>query len=334
MKYYNIPIFVPHEGCPFDCIFCNQRKITGTDTKVSKEDVCLIIDQHLKTLPSDEKYVEAAFFGGSFTGISEEKQCELLGAAKEYLDFGKIDGIRLSTRPDYISEEILLRLKKYGVTTVELGVQSMDNEVLRCARRGHTAEDVEKAARLVLSHGFRLGLQMMTGLPGDTPEKCIKTAEKIIAQKPHFVRIYPTLVLEDTKLSDLYKKGEYIPQTVDEAVDICKKIIPMFSENGIEVIRVSLVTTEEISADGAVVAGPFHPAFRELAEGEIYYDEMIKILEKEPTVRIFSVNPKEVSKAVGNKKRNVLRIKEKYGFCVTVKPDCDIETGKIKAWKE
>lgn len=334
MRCYNIPIFVPHEGCPFDCIFCNQRKITGRDTKATREEVFKIIEEHLETLPECEKYVEAAFFGGSFTGISAQKQCELLGAAKEYVDQGKVQGIRLSTRPDYISEEILDRLKEYGVTTIELGVQSMDNEVLKASNRGHTREDVIYASNLIKDYGFNLGLQMMTGLPGDTPEKAIETAKAIIELNPKCVRIYPTLVLKETKLETLYKDGEYLPQTVEDAASLCKDLILMFRNAGIDVIRVSLVTTEEISENGAVVAGPYHPAFRELAEGEIYFDEMKKIIENDPLVRTFLVNPKEVSKAVGNKKRNILRIKEKYGFCVNVKPDANIDAGKIKVWKE
>ncbi|MBR5809543.1 MAG: radical SAM protein [Clostridia bacterium] len=334
MRCYNIPIFVPHEGCPFDCIFCNQRKITGRDTKATREDVFKIIEEHLKTLPLGEKYVEAAFFGGSFTGISAQKQCELLEAAKEYLDQGKIQGIRLSTRPDYISEEILDRLKEYGVTTIELGVQSMDNEVLKASNRGHTREDVIYASQLIKDYGFNLGLQMMTGLPCDTPRKSIETAKAIIEQKPKCVRIYPTLVLKETRLEALYKSGEYVPQTVEEAANLCKKLIPMFKDADIEVIRVSLVTTEEISDGGAVVAGPYHPAFREIAEGEIYFDEMVAIIENDHDVRTFLVNPKEVSKAVGNKRRNILRIKEKYGFLVSIKPDDTIDAGKIKVWKE
>lgn len=334
MRCYNIPIFVPHEGCPFDCIFCNQRKITGQDTKATREDVFKIIEEHLETLPVGEKYVEAAFFGGSFTGISAQKQCELLGAAKEYKDKGKIQGIRISTRPDYISEEILDRLKDYGVTTIELGVQSMDNSVLKASNRGHTAEDVISASQLIKNYGFNLGLQMMTGLLGDTPEKSIETAKAIIELKPACVRIYPTLVLKDTKLEALYKEGRYIPQTVEEAANLCKVLIPMFRDADIEVIRVSLVTTDEISENGAVVAGPYHPAFRELAEGEIYFDEMCRMLENDKTIRTFSVNTKEISKAVGNKRRNILRIKEKYGFWVSVKPDADIDAGKIKVWKE
>lgn len=334
MKCYNIPIFVPHEGCPFDCIFCNQRKITGMDTSIGRENISGIIEEHLNTLPSGEKYVEAAFFGGSFTGISAEKQEELLGVAKEYLDRGKIQGIRLSTRPDYISKEILNRLKRFGVTTIELGVQSMDDEVLEASRRGHTKEDVKKASALIHDFGFRLGLQMMTGLPGDTPEKSIKTAEEIIALRPEFVRIYPTLVLKETELCALYKSGSYTPQSVEDAAKLCKELIKMFRNASVEIIRVALVTTEEISDKGSVVAGPFHPAFRELAEGEIYFDEIEKLLKENPDARTFAVNPCEISKAVGNKKRNIERIKEKYGFLITIKSDADIESGKIKVWKE
>ena len=334
MRCYNIPIFVPHEGCPFDCIFCNQRKITGRDTKITREEVFKIIEEHLETLPNCKKYVEAAFFGGSFTGISAQKQCELLGAAKEYMDQGKIQGIRLSTRPDYISDEILERLKKYGVTTIELGVQSMDNEVLKKSNRGHTKEDVIKASKLIRDYGFRLGLQMMTGLPGDTPEKAIETAREIIEQKPDFVRIYPTLVLKETKLETLYENGEYLPQTVEEAASLRKDLIRMFKDADIEIIRVGLVTTEEISENGAVVAGPYHPAFRELAEGEIYFEEMAALIENDPSARTFLVNPKEISKAVGNKRRNIIRIKEKYGFWAEIKPDMSIDAGKIKVWKE
>ena len=195
MKYYNIPIFVPHEGCPFDCIFCNQRKITGSDTSITKSEISKIIEEHLKTLPECERYVEAAFFGGSFTGISKEKQGEFLEEARKFIESGDIDGIRLSTRPDYISEEILDRLLRYGVTTIELGVQSMDDEVLTASNRGHTAKTVEEAVRLIRKYPFRLGLQMMTGLPCDSFKKSLETADKIIAQKPDFVRIYPTLVL-------------------------------------------------------------------------------------------------------------------------------------------
>lgn len=330
MRYYNIPVFVPHEGCPHDCIFCNQRRITGMDTSVTAGEVREIIESHLKTLPDFDRYVEAAFFGGSFTGISPQKQCELLEVAYEYKKSGKIDGIRLSTRPDCISDEVLARLEGYGVTTIELGVQSMDDEVLHLSARGHKAQDVENAVNLIRKYPFRLGLQMMTGLPGDTSEKSIETAKKIIELRPDFVRIYPTLVLRDTALCRLYEEGKYTPQTLDEAVSICKELLLMFREAKIDVIRVALATTEEVSYSGAVVAGPYHSAFRELCEGEIYFDLICKELDKNTKITELLVNPAEISKAVGNKKRNVERIKEKYGITIRIKADDDVPQGKIK----
>ncbi len=334
MKHYNIPIFVPHEGCPFDCIFCNQRKITGADTSISSGKISEIIEEHLKTLPYDNRTIEAAFFGGSFTGISAEKQELFLKAAYEYVRDGRIDGIRLSTRPDYISEEILERLKRYGVTSIELGVQSMNDRVLLKAMRGHTGKTVEDAVEMIRKYPFKLGLQMMTGLPGDTDLGAMETARKIIAQKPDFVRIYPTLVLKDTALARLYERGEYAPQTLSEAVSLCKRLLLEFKKNNIDVIRISLATTDEICENGAVVAGPFHSAFRELVEGEIYYDEMVKVIEETPSVRTFCVNSAEISKAVGNARINIKKIKEKYGFEVKIKADDSIEKGRITVWKE
>ena len=334
MKYYNIPIFVSHEGCPFQCVFCNQRHITGADTSVTPEMVTETAERYLKTIPKGEKKVEIAFFGGSFTGISEEKQTALLEAAYQFVKSGAVDGIRLSTRPDYISDEILERLQKYGVKTVELGVQSMDDEVLLASGRGHTKETVKKAVNLIKKYPFKLGLQMMIGLPCDTEEKSVGTAYEIIGLNPDFVRIYPTLVLKDTYLEKMYEKGEYRAWSVEETVDVLKKILPAFSEKGIEVIRVALAVTDEISPDGALVAGPFHPAIRELAEGEIYYDKMCAILEKDSSVRAFSVNRSEISKALGNGKRNVNKIKEKYGFEIKIKPSEMLKKSEIAAWKE
>ncbi|MBR4720730.1 MAG: radical SAM protein [Clostridia bacterium] len=334
MRYYNIPIFVPHEGCPFQCVFCNQKRITGSDTSVTPEIVTKTIEEYLSTIPCGNRRIEAAFFGGSFTGISAEKQESLLKAAYEFVKNGKIDGIRLSTRPDYISEEILDRLLQYGVTTVELGVQSMDDAVLIASGRGHTAETVENAVKLIKKYPFNLGLQMMIGLPEDTKEKSIKTAEKIIDLAPDFVRIYPTLVLKDTYLEKLYNTGEYEAWSVEKTVDTLKEILPMFSKKCIEVIRVALAVTEEISPENALIAGPFHPAIRELAEGEIYFDKICGFLDKDSSKRVFSVNECEISKAVGNGKKNIKRIKEKYGFEIKIKPSKSLKKGEITAWKD
>ena len=334
MKNYHIPIFVPHEGCPFSCVFCNQERITGVDTSITANDIKRIIEEHLKTIPKDDRYVEAAFFGGSFTGISADKQDEFLATAYEYVKDGRIDGIRLSTRPDYIDETVIKRLKKYGVTTVELGVQSMDNEVLDACMRGHDSDAVINAAGLIKKSGIKLGLQMMTGLPQDTDEKAIETAKKIIALQPDCVRIYPTLVIRDTVLYEMYKNGEYLPQNLEDAVNLCKRLILMFEENNIDIIRVSLVTTDEICENGAVMAGPFHSSFRELTEGEIYFDRFCEILDKDKSVKRITVNSREISKAVGHKRRNIERIKEIYNINIKIDASSDIEKGKIKVWKE
>lgn len=313
MKNYNIPIFVPHRGCPFDCVFCNQRRITGSTTDVTPDDVKKLIKESLKTLPKENRYVEAAFFGGSFTGIPIEEQSALLEAAAEFKD--SLNGIRLSTRPDYITTEILDNLLKYGVTTIELGVQSMDASVLKASNRGHTRAQVLQAVNLIKKYPFTLGLQMMTGLPGDTPEKSLYTADEIIALKPNFVRIYPTLTIKDTYLEKMYKNGNYTPEALEQAVELSKKLLLKFEENNITVIRIGLQATEEICEEGSVVAGPVHSSFRELVESSIYYD----LIEKEiknissDNVMVY-VNDKEISKAVGNKKTNIIKIKEKYGI--------------------
>jgi len=333
MRRYNIPVFVSHQGCPFECVFCNQRHITGKSNEVHADDVRRIIKEHLKTLPETDRYVETAFFGGSFTGIEPERQRELLEPAYEYLKKGSIDGIRLSTRPDYISDEILDLLSEYGVTTIELGVQSLDNEVLKSSGRGHTAEQVEKAVRCIRKYNFSLGLQMMTGLPGDTPEKSIETAGKIIGLKPDFVRIYPTLVVRDTKLEEMYKMGIYKSQSLDEAVKLCCELKKLFDKAKINIIRISLVTTDEISPGGSLVAGPFHSSFGELVSSALYMEKLSDIIENDKSSRkeyVFSVNPREISKAVGNKRQNINKCFEKYGVKIKFKADSNVDEGEIK----
>lgn len=328
MKTYNIPIFVPHRGCPFDCVFCNQRRITGKNASVTADDAHEIIENALKTLPRTDCTIEAAFFGGSFTGIPIEEQSALLAAAKEFSDAGRIHGIRLSTRPDYINTEILENLQKYGVTTIELGVQSMDNEVLKASNRGHTAEQVEAAVRLIRQYPFKLGLQMMTGLPSDTDKKSMETAKKLIALKPNIVRIYPTLVIKDTCLEDMYFDGEYKPQTVDEAVNLCKKLLVMFEKENITVIRIGLQSTDEICEHGSVTAGPVHSSFRELVESSIYLDILKEKLKNVKKAEVF-VNPKEISKAVGNRRRNILALKKK-GTIISIHGDDNLKKREVR----
>ncbi|MBQ7794818.1 MAG: radical SAM protein [Clostridia bacterium] len=327
MRYYNIPIFVPHYGCPFDCVFCNQKHITGEGEVPSGERADKIIREHLETLPKTDRIIEAAFFGGSFTAVETSLQEELLAAAYEFVKSGEIDGIRLSTRPDFINDEIMQRLISYGVTTVELGVQSMDDGVLFAAGRGHTATDVETAVRVIKKYPVKLGLQMMTGLPSDNDEKSIATAEKIIALKPDFVRIYPTLVIRDTRLCEMYGQGTYRPQELEGAVSLAARLMEMFRKNNITVIRAGLAATEEISPNGALVAGPYHSAFGELCEGELFYNKMLDSLSEGKTA-VFAVNPRDISKAIGNGARNMTRFKEQ-GISVSLIQDEAVPLGEI-----
>ncbi|MDF2675240.1 MAG: radical protein [Clostridiales bacterium] len=305
-KYYIIPIFVPHKGCPHDCIFCNQKRITGIEKDITYGEVVQTIDDYLKTINRENSYIEVSFFGGSFTGIPMDYQNELMQAAKEAYISGKIDGIRLSTRPDYINPYILDNLVKYNVGVIELGVQSMDDEVLRLSERGHSPEDVINASRLIKKYNIKLGLQMMLGLPGDSEEKDLYTANEIIKLKPDFVRIYPALVIRDTYMEYMYKGGLYKPLSIDEAVEISKKLYIEFISENIKVIRIGLQPTEEINTGRDVISGPFHPAFRELVESTILNDMIGFVINKHfinSEKLEISVNPYDISKLYANGKR-------------------------------
>ena len=273
-KEYIIPIFVPHLGCPHQCTFCNQKEISGQTKQVTANDVKETIEYYLKNFKDDSKYVEVAFYGGSFTAIDERKQNELLEAANEFIKQGRVNSIRLSTRPDYIDKSILKRLKKYNVKTIELGVQSANDYILANCQRGHTFEDVKKASKLIRLYDFTLGHQMMIGLPESTKLDEINTAKALIKLKPKIVRIYPVLVIKNTPLAKEYEQGEYIPLTVEQAVDRAKDIMQLFNNAKIEVIRIGLQNTEEITdpseESSQVIAGPYHPAFRQLVESGMW----------------------------------------------------------------
>lgn len=335
-KQYIIPIFVPHLGCPNDCVFCNQKSISGQTKQVTKEDVKNIIEEHLKYIKKDSK-VEVAFFGGSFTGIEEEKQEELLSAAYEYVKQKKVDSIRISTRPDYIDKKILKRLKKYKVKTIELGVQSANDYILKKAGRGHTFEDVVKASKLIRWYGFDLGHQMMVGLPESTTVDEINTAKQLIKLKPKMVRIYPVLVIKNTKLEKDYNDGKYKPLTVTQAVEVCKELVKLFVKKHIEVIRIGLQPTDTITNPdndkSEVVAGPFHPAFRQLVESGMWYDvivEKIKQLNTKVKEVVVTVNPADVNNVIGQRKDNINNLRDVYDVNLIVKADEKIKQGKSK----
>ena len=336
-KQYVIPVFVPHLGCPNDCIFCNQRSISGQQKMMTGEDVRNTIDFYLDNIKDKEAKKEVAFFGGSFTGIEEEKQEEFLKIAYEYIKQGKINSIRISTRPDYIDKKILKRLKKYKVETIELGVQSANDYILKRCNRGHTFEDVKKASKLIRWYGFKLGHQMMVGLPESTRIDEINTAKELIKLKPKMVRIYPVLVIKNTKLEKEFLEEKYTPLTVVQAVETCKELVSMFNKKGIEVIRVGLQNTDEITdpnIEGSeVVAGPYHPAFRQLVESGLWYDAIVAKI-KQLNVKVKKVevivNPQDVNNVVGHKRENVEKLKDMYTLDMIVKQDEKVKPGKLE----
>ena len=336
-KKYVIPVFVPNLGCPNDCIFCNQKSISGQKKAVTKEEATKTIEYFLKNIKEKDCTKEIAFFGGSFTGIDEKQQNELLEVANKYIKNKQVDSIRISTRPDCIDKQTLKRLKKYKVKTIELGVQSANDYILGRANRGHTFKDVVKASKLIRHYGFILGHQMMVGLPESTRDDEIETAKALIKLKPKMVRIYPVLVIKGTRLEEEYKKGIYEPLTVVQAVEICKQLVRMFNDKKIDVIRVGLQNTDEISSPGSakseVVAGPYHPAFGQLVESGLWYDSIVakikKLNSKVEEVEI-TVNPVDVNNVIGHKKENVNKLKETYGVTLVVKQDEKIKQGKSK----
>ncbi len=327
MKHINVALFVPHEGCPNQCSFCNQRAISGHREQVTPEDVRRAAQIALNN--PESRGGEIAFFGGSFTAIKRETMLSLLSAAYKFIKNGSFKGIRVSTRPDAIDDEICAILKHYGVTAVELGAQSLDDNVLTLNRRGHTAEDIVKATACLKRHGFETGLQMMTGLYGSSDKDSIETAQKIIALKPDTVRIYPTVVLENTCLAELYRQGEYAPQSVESAAELCAMLLEMFETAGIRVIRTGLHSGGDV--EGEFIAGAYHPAFKEICESKIYLKKALEFIKNNniPTGKIeIRVNPKSVSQMTGQKRSNISTLKE-LGFDVKITADDALEKYKV-----
>ena len=315
MSHSNISVFVPHKGCPNDCSFCNQRTISGQTVPATPEDVRKAVEIAIE-YNVNPKNTEIAFFGGSFTAIEREYMCSLLTAAKCFLDSHNFKGIRVSTRPDCIDESILETLKNYGVTAIELGAQSMDDNVLAANHRGHTADDVRRASKLIKEHGFELGLQMMTGLYKSDFQKDLYTANEIIKLKPDTVRVYPTVVLKNTHLGYLQEISEYKAPTAEESAPFCAELLQLFESNNIKVIKLGLHSSENVESD--MVGGAYHPAFRELCEGHIYLERILEKLdgkEKNCEYTIF-VNEKALSKAKGQQKRNEKALKNKGFHCI------------------
>ncbi len=320
MHHFTIPIFIPMEGCRFDCVFCNQRKITGQQQLMGDEEIISKIEAYLESMPLGNNHVDIGFFGGSFTGLPLEQQKHYLELVQPWLRCKDVTGIRLSTRPDYIDSEVLQMLKAFGVTAIELGVQSLDEEVLRQSGRGHTAEQVCDASRMIKEIGFSLGLQMMPGLPGDTLEKSLATAREIVAMNADATRIYPTLVIRHTQLENLYEQKRYTPLTLDEAVEWCSHIVPLFEDAGVKILRLGLHASEGMLTGNDLVAGPFHVAFGEMVYSRIWHN-VLKEIASDPTsgITIF-VHPTQLNQAIGHKALN-RKMLDKNCLNVVFKPD-------------
>ncbi len=319
MKKTNVSIFVPHAGCPHRCSFCDQRTISGSGKAPDAGEVFELLKEQAPHLEERGMVAEIAFFGGSFTAIERGYMESLLTAAERALKkFPVYTGIRCSTRPDRVDERIIGVLKKYGVTAVELGAQSMSDEVLSANERGHTAEDVRRAARLVGESGIELGLQMMTGLYRDTPEKCLYTADEFIKLRPKTVRIYPTVILRNTKLGELFESGEYRSFSFEETVELCAMLHRKFTEKGVRIIRMGLHASPDVERD--MLGGVYHPALREIVESRIFLEDLKRqLLGVKKGKHLVYTDPKNISKAVGQKKCNINALAE-LGYEVQFKP--------------
>lgn len=334
-----IPIFVPHMGCPHTCVFCNQRKIAGSFTEPTAENIRETVVSYRATFPGIENsFIELAFYGGSFTGIRKDIQDRLLSIAYELKEEKMIDGIRLSTRPDYIDPQIIEDLVGYGVTTVELGVQSMDEDVLAASQRGHSASQVEKAVGFIKKSGIEIGIQLMPGLPRDSRKKVLITTRRVIGLKPDFVRIYPTVVVKETELAFLYSQGLYKPWTLESAIDIVAIMAILFAQADIPIIRMGLQATDNLIVGKDLLEGPYHPAFGELVKSRIFRKQIehllsLKKLSERGSNLVLYCHPKELSQIKGQKQENILYFSKINNLKLELIPKADLERGSL-AWEE
>jgi histone acetyltransferase (RNA polymerase elongator complex component) len=331
-----ISIFVPHQGCPQRCVFCHQPHITGVSlsTPVTPEDVRQTIETVLAEPKSKQKGVlfEVAFYGGTFTGLALERQEQLLRTVQPYLTNRNIVGIRLSTHPTMFNDAIFALLATYHVTTVELGVQSFDNLVLGRAGRGHTVEEAAQTIQRLQQMGIAVGLHLMVGLPGDSYAGTLKSAQQAISLQPASIRIHPTLVLRNTQLEVLYTQGQYVPLTLDEAVNTCKAMLKLFQFHQIPVIRIGLQPTTSLAQN--VIAGPYHPAMRQLVESALAYEQMVALCAQHSLLdnqMTFAVSPHDISTVRGQKNENLRKLQQQFGIKrVQVVPDNSLQPGEIR----
>ena len=314
MKHYNIPIFLPELACPFRCVYCNQFSITGKQKLPDIQTVKDTIDKYITTFKEDDRFVEVAFFGGNFTGLPEKMQDDLMRIVQPYLEKGLVDGIRCSTRPDYIDEKRVKILKTMGMRNIELGAQTTNDMVLRKCGRGHSFEDIKNASQIIVNEGVTLGLQMMLGLPFDSFENDMQTARDIVRLGAKETRIYPCIVVKDTELERLYKNDEYFPLSLDDAVEQSATLYEFFTENDVKVLRIGLHTSEDLNGD-AFVAGPYHKNFAEMVLSRVWGRKFDKINEKSNEITI-EVPENELNHAIGYKGENKLKLLERYKHVV------------------
>ena len=343
MKFWRskiIPIFLPHQGCPHRCIFCNQERVTGNSTIHKPSDIARLIGQYLETMDQARRKrpdtfperIEAAFYGGNFTGLPEAVQRDFLWPAYQAVQRKEIDGLRISTRPDYVTESGLQLLAEYGVKVVELGVQSLDHMVLQKSRRTYSEEQVERAVNLLHGHQFCIGLHLMIGLPGESFEARRYTSEKIIRLAPHFLRLHPTLVLKGTELEAMYRQGDYTPLTLEHTIAICKELVIQFKRAGMAVARIGLQSIP--SMEESVIAGPFHPSLGELVFSSMAYDRLLDLLTgyKDSVGKVTILVPeRELSIFIGQQHQNLHRLQQRFGCKdIFIAPDKSLEEGEIR----
>ncbi len=333
IKYFIVPFFIPHTGCPHTCIFCNQHAITGQKkAPLTPDHVRAVIDSFLKY--NKRNKAQISFYGGTFLGLNNSEITMLLSEAERYIQSGQADSIRFSTRPDSVTEEKIELIKQFSVETIELGTQSMSNLILDKAGRGHSASDTVNAVRLLKKHKFETGLQLMAGLPGDTETTILESTLEVIKLEPDFVRIYPTIAFKGSGLEQLFNSGLYRPLTLDRCVTIVKKMYLLFTGKNIPVIRMGLQSSSDFESGDDIIAGPYHPAFGHLVISALFLD-MARLsagtsihLTKAP---VFHVNPKDISKMRGLKNANISVLIKEFGFSnIQVKPDSSLETDSIR----
>ena len=330
-----VPIFIPNQGCPHRCVFCDQEKITSQPAgPIDGRRVRELLDlARRSTTFCARKHREVAFYGGTFASLPKERIRELLGVVAPYLQEGIFLSVRVSTRPDSLDEEKAALLRGLGVSTVELGTQSMDDEVLRMTRRGHSALDTERTVGLLRQHGFRVGIQLMPGLPGDSAERFSATVQQVIRMKPDMVRLYPVVVIRGTELAQWVESGKYQPLALEEAVRICAESCLCLEQAGIPVIRIGLMASASLREKGQVLGGPWHESFGHLVRSEIYQRRIEAFLPgpgeaERITIRIPS---KEIALFRGHRNEGIRRIEKRTKALIEgILPDDSLPPGRIR----